>query len=62
LTCKQRKYLKKKKKERKKKKKIKETALGEVLGIAKIIGPSTGESQGQEGGVSRLERRAGGRV
>jgi hypothetical protein len=32
---------------------------GEALGFAKIIGPSTGECQGQEGGVGGLGSRAG---
>jgi hypothetical protein len=33
---------------------------GEALGIVKIICPSTGEFQGQEAGVGRLEIKAGG--
>ena len=32
---------------------------GEALGFAKIICPSTGEYQGQEGGVGELESRVG---
>jgi hypothetical protein len=33
---------------------------GEALGLAKIIGPSTGECQGQEVGVGGLGSRTGG--
>jgi len=33
---------------------------GEVLGLAKIICPSTGDCQGQEAGVGGLGSRAGG--
>jgi hypothetical protein len=33
---------------------------GDVLGLGKIICPSTGECQGQEAGVGRLGSRAGG--
>ena len=32
---------------------------GEALGIAKIICPSIGESQGQEAGVGGLGKKAG---
>jgi hypothetical protein len=32
---------------------------GEALGLAKIIFPSTGECQGQEGGVGGLGSRVG---
>jgi hypothetical protein len=35
-------------------------SLGEALGLAKIICPSTGECQGQEAGVGGLGSRAGG--
>ena len=34
----------------------------EALGLVKIVGPSTGECQGQEAGVGGLGSRAGGRV
>jgi hypothetical protein len=34
---------------------------GEVLGLVKIIYPSTGECQGQEAGVGGLESMMGGR-
>jgi hypothetical protein len=33
---------------------------GEALGLAKIVGPSTGECQGQEAGVCALGIRVGG--
>jgi hypothetical protein len=33
---------------------------GEVLGLMKIICPSTGECQGQKAGVDRLGSRCGG--
>jgi hypothetical protein len=35
---------------------------GEVLGLVKIICPSTGECQGQEAGVGGLGSRAGGGI